>query len=102
MRGFFAAAALLVALAPPVHAAGEVPEQQTVTPITPPREQRVEPVNPNGEQRVEALDTDASQGVSNGTKSPARRVADKGAKAVVGVFAAAVSVGVMVASLLLI
>jgi adenine/guanine phosphoribosyltransferase-like PRPP-binding protein len=90
---------LLLRLALPVLATSE-PTEQTVTPITPQAEQRVEPVTPPGEQHVEMLDADGVQHVTSGTKNPVRRTADRAVKVVVGVVAAGVSIGAMVASLL--
>ena len=95
-----AVAVLSLQLALPVRAANEVREQ-TVTPLVPQQEQRVEPLVPEGEQRVEALDAEGIQQVTQGTKGPVRRGAETAAKVVLGVLAAGVAIGAMVASLML-
>ena len=86
-------------VAVPVLATGEPPEQ-TVVPITPGAEQRVEALDPAGEQRVEQLGGDGLQHVTGASKGPVRRGAERVGKVVVGVVAAGVSIGAMVASLL--
>ena len=91
---------LLLQLSLPVLSATEVPEQ-TVTPIPTDTEQRVEPLTASEEQHVEALDADGMQRVSGGTTGPVRRGINQVTKVAVGVLAAGVSLGVMVASLLL-
>jgi hypothetical protein len=90
---------LVLRVAVPVLATGDAGEQ-TVVPITPGAEQRVEGIDPAGEQRVEQLDAAGLQRVSGANKSPVRRGAEKVGKVVVGVVAAGVSIGAMVASLL--
>jgi hypothetical protein len=91
--------ALVIRVAVPVGATGE-PAEQTVVPITPSVEQRVEPIAPPAEQHVEQLDGDGVQHVSGEQKTVFRRSAEGAAKVVVGVVAAGVSIGAMVASLL--
>jgi hypothetical protein len=95
--------AALLALPLPALAATQVSEQ-TVTPVPADTEQRVEPVTSPDEQHVEALDGDGVQGVVEGTSQagPVRRGLDQVAKVAIGVLAAGVSIGVMVASLLFI
>lgn len=93
------ALAFLVRIALPALASSD-PVEQTVTPIAPRGEQRVEPVTPPAEQRVEALDAAGAQQVTGASKSPAASAANGVAKVVLGVVAAGVSIGVMVASLL--
>ena len=90
---------LLLRVAVPVGATGE-PAEQTVVPLTPGVEQRVEPITPPAEQHVEQLGGDGVQQVSSESKGPFRRGAEGVAKVVVGVVAAGVSIGAMVASLL--
>ena len=83
-------------------AAGE-PMEQEVQPLTPRVEQRIETLTPTAEQRVEVVNADGTQQVSgNATQSATQRGVQSVAKAVVGVLAAVVSMGVMAASLLLI
>ena len=100
VRAFALVVALSMLPAVGASGAGEVPEQR-VTPIPPRAEQRVEPVGRGGEQRVEALDAKGVQAVVGGHKSPARRGAEAAGKVVLGVVAGVVSIGVMLASLLL-
>ena len=90
---------LVLRVAVPVGATGE-PTEQTVVPLTPGVEQRVEPVTPPAEQHVEQLAGDGIQQVSGENKGVFRRGAEGVAKVVVGVVAAGVSIGAMVASLL--
>ena len=93
------ALALVVRVAVPALATSDRAEQ-TITPITPGAEQRVEPVAPPGEQQVQALDAAGAQDIRDASRSPAGRAAHGIAKVAVGVVAAGVSLGVMVASLL--
>lgn len=86
----------------PAFASEEVPEQQTVTAIEPQAEQRVEPIEAPPEQHVEAVEAGSEQEVSGGHKSVARRSAETAGKVALGILAAGVSLGVMVAELLLI
>ena len=82
--------------------AGEALEQ-TVRPITSGVEQRVEPLTPHAEQHVEVLDAARLQGVTgDATQSGGSRGLQSVTKVVVGVLAAAVSLGAMVVSLLFI
>jgi hypothetical protein len=97
---FVLALALALCLAAPAFAAGEVPEQP-VTVIEPQGEQRVEPVTPPAEQRVVTLDAQDDQQVTAEEKGPVRRGFETAGKVALGVVAAGVSVGVMVAELLL-
>ncbi|HYR95960.1 MAG TPA: hypothetical protein VEM57_04450, partial [Candidatus Binatus sp.] len=61
-----------------------------------------EPLTPPAEQRVDVLDPDAMQRVGGeGPTGPVGRGFKAAAKVAVGVLAAGVSVGVMLASLLL-
>jgi len=90
---------LVLRVAVPVGATGE-PAEQTVVPLDSGVEQRVEPVTPPAEQHVEQLAGDGVQSVSQENKSVVRRGAEGVAKVVVGVVAAGVSVGAMIASLL--
>jgi hypothetical protein len=90
---------LVLRVAVPVLATGEPPEQ-TVTPIPAQKEQRVEAIAVPAEQRVEQLAGDGMQSVSGGSKSGVRRTFDGVTKVVVGVAAAGISIGAMVASLL--
>jgi hypothetical protein len=90
-----------IALASAVGAAND-PDAQTVTPVAPAAEQQIQAVAPAGEQQVQVVDQSGVQQVTPGTSSPAGRVARGIGKAVVGVFAGVVSVGVMVASLMFI
>ena len=94
--------AVALRLAVPAFAADEAPEQQTVTAIEPQGEQRVEPVPPPAEQQVAALDPQGEQQVIGGQKGPVRRGFEKAGKVALGVLAAGVSVGVMLAELLFI
>jgi hypothetical protein len=98
---FALALALALGLSVPALAAGEIPEQQTVTAIDPQGEQRVEPVAPQGEQHVELIDPQGEQQVSGGHKGSVQRGFETAGKVVLGVVAAGVSVGVMLAELLL-
>jgi hypothetical protein len=83
--------------------AANQPAEQTVTPIPADTEQRIEALTPPAEQRVEALDPDTMQRVgAEGTTGPVGRGFKAAAKVAVGVLAAGVSLGVMLASLLLI
>jgi hypothetical protein len=91
--------ALVLRVAVPVLATGE-PVEQAVVPITPGTEQRVEAIAPAGEQRVEQLDAAGLQHVTGADKSVVRRGAEGVGKVVVGVLAAGISIGAMVASLL--
>jgi hypothetical protein len=91
--------ALVLRVAVPVLATGDALEQ-TIVPLTPGTEQRVEAITPPGEQRVEQLDEAGVQHVTGADKSPVRRGAEGVGKVVVGVVAAGVSIGAMVASLL--
>jgi hypothetical protein len=91
--------ALVLRVAVPVLATDE-PAEQTVVPLTPGTEQRVEAIAPSGEQRVETLDAAGLQHVTGADKSAARRGAEGVGKVVVGVLAAGISIGAMVASLL--
>ena len=86
--------------ASPAFAAGEAPEQ-TVTAIEPQGEQRVEPVPPPPEQEVAALDPQSEQQVTSGQKGGVRRGFETAGKVALGVLAAGVSVGVMLAELIL-
>jgi len=97
---FVLALALALRLAVPAFAAGEAPEQ-TVTAIEPQGEQRVEPVPPPPEQEVTALDPQSEQQVMNGQTGTVRRGFEKAGKVALGVLAAGVSVGVMLAELIL-
>jgi hypothetical protein len=90
---------LVLRVAVPVLATGEPPEQ-TVTAIPAQTEQRVEAIAPPAEQRVEQLDGNGMQSVTGGSKSGVRRTVDGVTKVVVGVAAAGISLGAMVASLL--
>jgi len=92
------AVAVALRLAVPAFAAGEAPEQ-TVTAIEPQGEQRVEPVPPPPEQEVAALDPQSEQQVTSG--QPVRRGFETAGKVALGVLAAGVSVGVMLAELIL-
>jgi len=83
----------------PVGATG-APTEQTVVPLDSGVEQRVEPITPPAEQHVEQLAGDGIQQVSGESKGPFRRGAEGVAKVVVGVVAAGVSIGAMIASLL--
>ncbi len=83
----------------PAFAAGEAPEQ-TVTAIEPQGEQRVEPVTPPAEQTVAALDAQSEQQVTSGQKSAVRSGFETAAKVALGVLAAGVSVGVMLAEVI--
>jgi hypothetical protein len=90
---------LVLRVAVPVGATGE-PAEQTIVPLNPGVEQRVEPITPPAEQHVEQLAGDGVQQVSGESKSVVRRSAEGVAKVVVGVVAAGVSIGAMIASLL--
>ncbi len=98
---FALALVLALGLSVPALAAGEVPEQQTVTAIDPQGEQRVEPVASQGEQHVELIDAQGEQQVSGGHKGSVQRGFETAGKVALGVVAAGVSVGVMLAELLL-
>ncbi len=101
---FALALVLALGLSVPALAAGEVPEQQTVTAIDPQGEQRVEPVASQGEQHVELIDAQGEQQVSGGQgghKGSVQRGFETAGKVALGVVAAGVSVGVMLAELLL-
>jgi hypothetical protein len=82
-------------------AAGELHEEQTVTAVEPQGEQRVEPIAQPDEQRVQLVDAQGEQDVSAGHKGPMRRGVETAGKVVLGVLAAGVSVGVMLAEVLL-
>jgi len=97
---FVLALAVALCLAVPAFTAGEAPEQ-TVTAIEPQGEQRVEPVPPPPEQEVVALDPQSEQQVTSGQKSGVRRGFETAGKVALGVLAAGVSVGVMLAELIL-
>lgn len=99
---FVLAVVLTLWLVLPAFASGEVPAEQTVTVIEPQAEQRIEVIEPPGEQHVEAVDAEGEQQVSSAHKSVARRSAETAGKVVLAVLAAGVSIGVMVAELLLI
>jgi len=92
--------ALALARAVPAFAADEAPEQ-TVTAIEPQGEQRVEPVPPPAEQAVAALDAQSEQQVTSEQKSGVRHGFETAGKVALGVLAAGVSVGVMLAELIL-
>jgi hypothetical protein len=83
-----------------IAAAGETP-RQTVVPLDPGVEQRVEPMAPPGQQRVEAVNPEGAQEVTEGAAERPRTVRDTAAKVLIGVLAASVAVGTMIASLLL-
>jgi hypothetical protein len=77
--------------------------EQLIQPLTPPEEQRVEALG-GGEdqQRVEQVDAAEAQVIARqDPPSPAQKTASVVGKVVVSVAAAAVAVGVTVASLLL-
>jgi len=97
---FVLALAVALRLAVPAFAAGEAPEQ-TVTAIEPQGEQRVEPVPPPPEQEVAALDPQSEQQVTSGQRGAVRRGFETAGKVALGVLAAGVSVGVMLAELIL-
>src|SRR5204862_1354890 len=97
---FVLALAVALRLAVPAFAAGEAPEQ-TVTAIEPQGEQRVEPVPPPPEQEVAALDPPGEQQVTSGQKGGVRRGFGTAGEAARGGRAAGVSVGVMLAELIL-
>jgi hypothetical protein len=88
-----------LALARPAVAADAV---QTVTPLSSDGEQRVEPLAPAAEQHVQAVGGKGTQQVEDGTTGPGGRALDGVVKVIVGVLAAGVSLGVMVASLIFI
>jgi len=90
---------LALRVAVPVFATPDAAEQ-TVTPIPADTQQRVEAIAAPGEQRVEQLDANGVQSVTGGSKGPVRRTVDGVTKVVVGVVAAGISIGAMVASLL--
>jgi hypothetical protein len=100
LAGVGLAAALALGL--PGGGFADVVEQQ-VTPLGN-GEQRVDVLTPSSEQRVETVDAETAQQTVNGHEpsSPAKRTLDTITKAAVGIFAAAVAVGVTVASLLFI
>ena len=91
----------LVLQVPLAGLAANQPAEQTITALPADTEQRIEALTPPGEQHVEALDPDSMQRIGEGTTSPVGRGFRSVAKVVVGVLAAGVSVGVMLASLLL-
>ena len=97
---FVLALAVALCLAVPAFTAGEAPEQ-TVTAIEPQGEQRVEPVPPPPEQEVAALDPQSEQQVTSGQRGAVRRGFETAGKVALGVLAAGVSVGVMLAELIL-
>jgi len=97
---FVLALAVALRLAVPASAAGEAPEQ-TVTAIEPQGEQRVEPVTPPAEQVVAALDAQSEQQVTSEQKSGVRHGFETAGKVALGVLAAGISVGVMLAELIL-
>jgi hypothetical protein len=101
VRWGLALVVLLLRVALPADATTDPPDAQTVTPVTPPAEQRLEPLVPQGEQRVEALSQEGFQEITGGRKSPLRRGAETAGKVVLGVFAASVAIGAMLASLFL-
>lgn len=101
MRWVLALAVLGLGLVLPAVAANEA-TVQSVTPLTPGVEQRVEPLNPEAEQQVQMVGGEGTQQVAEGTTGPGGRVVQGVVKVVVGVLAAGVSLGVMVASLLFI
>jgi hypothetical protein len=94
-------AALVLLLQLPLAALAANQVEQTITPIPADTEQRIEPLAPSAEQHVEVLEADGVQRVAEGTAGPVRRGLNGVAKVAVGVLAAGVSLGVMVASLLL-
>lgn len=83
-------------------AADEASEQR-VEPVVVQGEQRVVPLAPQGEQRVEPVDPAEAQRVSSGGGSGQRKGGfSTVGKVLIGVMAVAISLGTMVASLLLI
>lgn len=101
MRWILALLVLTGRLALPVLAANEVPEQ-AVIPVAPEVEQRVEGLTPDAEQRVEAVDGQGAQQVMSGTTPERQGPLATAGKVTVGVLAALLSVGTILASLLLI
>lgn len=80
----------------------EAQQEQSITVLTPPEEQRIEVLNSGqGGQNVQGVDSGAVQGVyENEIPSEAGRTANTVGKVALSVTAAAVSLGVMAASLL--
>jgi hypothetical protein len=92
--------AVLVPLAGSGRAAGES-QQQDIHPLTPTVEQRIETLTPTGEQRVQMVDAQGMQQITgNATDSGATRGAKVVGKVVLTVVGAAVSCGMMLATLL--
>lgn len=101
MSSRLALLALACLLALPARAATDAPGEQVITGIEAGTEQRVEALTPEDEQRVEAVDAGDAQQITQGTKDQRYRGLRTAGKIVVGVCAAVFSVGVMMASLLL-
>ncbi len=98
----FVPLALAVALAGVLSARAA---EQVVTPITPPAEQRVVPIEPAGAQRVEPVSAAEVQRIREGTTPPesaGARMASTAGKILLGVFAAGMSIGLAVVSILFI
>jgi hypothetical protein len=74
--------------------------QQGVEAIPAPAEQQVQALSPQGGQQVQAVDLNGVQAVGEGTMSPEGQKAKAASKVVVGVMAAAISLGATAASLM--
>jgi hypothetical protein len=75
-------------------------QQQGVEAVPAPAQQQVQALSPQVEQQVQGVETAGVQEVGEGTTSPSGQKANAAAKVVVGVMAAAISLGATAASLM--